>query len=439
MTNCTIRNCGVSGTGRFLRTALTLTLILLIAIGGAVPVRADTTYPKATDYIADDAAVLSESTVREIKEKNTVLSNQAEAVIAVCTVKTTDGVDIGKYARSVYTEWKMPSGVLILIAVDDNAFFLVQSASISDVVTNEALEDIRDRDIEADFAAGNIDRAVRKAVSQLSILMLSGLKSDGEKADGDSASESSSGTESRTGTRTENDTGSIVVRVLKGILFAVLILVAVFVLLFIIALFNDNVAEFMRVHIFRRGGPSDRGSSDYYDDRLYDGDGQDRRRQQRANQNRQYNGSAPRANRPNQNQRNQYQPVQYQQYPNQPVQYQQYPNQQAQYQQYPNQQAQYQQYPNQQAQYQQYPNQQVQYQQYPNQQVQYQQYPNRQAQYRQQNQAGAPRRTQNRAPQTPQPYSAENDPKLIRQRQQAQQEDPSSTQTYTIPGRQNKA
>ena len=59
--------------------------------------------------------MLSESTVREIKEKNDALISDVEAVIAVCTVKSTNGVDIGKYARSVYTEWKRPAGVLILI------------------------------------------------------------------------------------------------------------------------------------------------------------------------------------------------------------------------------------------------------------------------------------------------------------------------------------
>ena len=158
------------------RAVLSLILILAMAAAWAVPALADTVYPKATDRIADDAAILSESTVREIKEKNETLISEVEAAIAVCTVKTTNGVDIGKYARSIYTEWKLPAGVLILIASEDNAFYLVQSASISDKITNEDLEAIRDREIEEDFAAGNVDRAVRKAVSQLSILMLKELK-----------------------------------------------------------------------------------------------------------------------------------------------------------------------------------------------------------------------------------------------------------------------
>ena len=120
---------------RAARTFAALALFFCFVVAAISPAGATSVYPAQTDYIADDAAVLSESTVREIKEKNEALISDVEAVIAVCTVKSTNGVDIGKYARSVYTEWKLPAGVLILIASEDNAFFLVQSASISDKIT----------------------------------------------------------------------------------------------------------------------------------------------------------------------------------------------------------------------------------------------------------------------------------------------------------------
>lgn len=400
-----------------------LSVLLILAM--TLPALAETVYPKPTNYIADDAAILSESTVREIKEKNDTLISEVKAVIAVCTVKTTDGVDIGKYARSVYTEWKLPVGVLILIASEDNAFYLVQSASIGDRITNEDLEGIRDREIEEDFAAGNVDRAVRKAVSQLSILMLKELKPEEEEA-GTSAS---AGTEASADAQTtpaeeKKSAGSIVVKILKALLIIVLVLAAAFVILFVFAMFNDDAAAFMQKTFFRKNSGSHGVSPTYYDDRLYNDPRQRASRNRPAqNQNgqRQYpvqsGGQRPR--------NPQQVPAQYQnQYQNQ-----QYPNQQYQVQQAP---AQYQnqQFP---AQYQQrqYP---AQYQQqfsYQNQAPR--QVPQQNASY---NARQTARPRQNRpAPQSSQPYSAENDPNVIRQKQAQSQGDPSATQTYTIPGR----
>ena len=54
-----------------------LSVLLILAM--TLPALAETVYPKPTNYIADDAAILSESTVREIKEKNeTLISEVAE-------------------------------------------------------------------------------------------------------------------------------------------------------------------------------------------------------------------------------------------------------------------------------------------------------------------------------------------------------------------------
>ena len=466
MTN--ILKSGPSGEARdprfrgraFSRALLCLSLIFALTAALALPVFAETTYPKPTDYIADDAAILSESTVREIKEKNDTLISEVKAVIAVCTVKTTNGVDIGKYARSVYTEWQLPAGVLILIASDDNAFYLVQSSSIGDKITNEALEGIRDREIEEDFAAGNIDRAVRKAVSQLSILMLRELKTEEAETPAESAAASSSSgnaaqNNASTGTDENGKTSisRIVVTVLKVLLALVILFVVVFVILFVAAMFNDDAAAFMQRTFFRKNARQRLAAEDIYDDRLYN----DGRQNPRQGQNR------PRPT----NQQNPYgqgqnrQPYQ-QQVPGRPVQ--QYPaGQQIRNQQYGQYGGQYggqnggqygSQYGNQyNGQYSgQYPAQtaqqprnpqavQQQYRQYPQQAAQ-QQYPQQRQPQQYANQYGFPiqsqpaqRRTQSQQQaRSSQPYSAESDPNLARQRQ-AQNGDPSATQTYTIPGR----
>ncbi len=285
--------------------------ILLFAVMSALalPVFAEIEYPTPTDYIADDAAVLSEQTVKQIKEKNADLASEIKAVIAVCTVKSTNGIEIGKYARSLYSEWKLPTGILIVVASEDKSFFLVPSTGVSEVIDNTALEEVRDQYIEDDFAAGRIDTAIRKAVTQLSILMLREMKQETAPAQsGDAPAQTPAATDAANarGDAEEKGTslGGIIVGILKTILIIALILLALFVILFIAALFNDDVAAIMQKYIFRRGRTAQNNNA-YYDDRLYGQQGQNRSAQnRRPNYNGQgysgqgYNNQQNRAPRP---------------------------------------------------------------------------------------------------------------------------------------------
>lgn len=274
-----------------IRRAAALLLLVTLTAVLALPVLAEVLYPTPTDYIADDAAVLSEQTVKQIKETNDKLTSEIRAVIAVCTVKSTNGIEIGKYARSLYSEWKLPAGILIVVASEDNSFFLVPSTSVSAAIDNAALEEVRDQYIEDDFAAGKVDTAVRKAVTQLSVLMLRELKTDDEPASAPAQTQTAAAE-----TTEKSSVGSIIIGIIKAILIIVLVALVLFVLLFVIALFNDDVAALMQKYIFRRGSANRQNNADYYDDRLY-GDA-DRQRQYRS-QNGQYRD--PNNPRPSQN------------------------------------------------------------------------------------------------------------------------------------------
>ena len=227
--------------------------ILLFAVMSALalPVFAEIEYPTPTDYIADDAAVLSEQTVKQIKEKNADLASE------------------------------------------DKSFFLVPSTGVSEVIDNTALEEVRDQYIEDDFAAGRIDTAIRKAVTQLSILMLREMKQETAPAQsGDAPAQTPAATDAANarGDAEEKGTslGGIIVGILKTILIIALILLALFVILFIAALFNDDVAAIMQKYIFRRGRTAQNNNA-YYDDRLYGQQSQNRSSQNRRPN---YNGQS---------------------------------------------------------------------------------------------------------------------------------------------------
>ena len=258
--------------------ALTMLLVLTMTV---LPVFAAVSVPKYKEYyIADDAGLLSESTVHNIAKNNEKLFAKNGTSIGICTVKNIGDEAIADFARRVYESWNMVEGVLIVVAGEESAdprtnnYYLLQSTGVEDTVSNDVLENIRSEYMETDFAAGNIDRAVYSAATKLTTMLSDISDPDAPAAapEDDTAQE-----EEPEGTTA----GGVIVGILKFILIAALILIALFILFFIAAMFNDDAAELMRKYVFQRG-KSGGVSSDFYDERLY---GTNDRIQQRGRQN----------------------------------------------------------------------------------------------------------------------------------------------------------
>lgn len=232
-------------------------LIFLSAAMLSLPVFA-ATYPKPKNNVADEAGVLSESTIRAIQTANKTLEVDAGCTIAVCTVDTTGDTDISEYARGVFKEWKLGEGVLLLIAKNDENYYFVQSVGVENVLTNEELEAIRDEYLEEDFASGNIDRGVNKCVTKLKTVLTAGITAAADNKNTDENKSEEKGTTA----------GSVIVGFFKTILYIILIAIVLFVAFFIYAMFNDDAAAILQKYIFRRGQPQ-KMPEEYYDERLY--------------------------------------------------------------------------------------------------------------------------------------------------------------------------
>jgi len=264
-------------------TALLLVLTVAIAV---LPVFA-VSVPRHENYIADDAKILSEGTVRNITKNNETLWDANGTAIGICTVKSLGDEAIGDFAARVYKEWEMVEGVLIVVAVEDssnpnvNNFFLLQSTGVQDVITNADLETLRNDYMETDFAAGNIDRAVFGTATKLTAMLSEVKDPDAAAVTEDENTDDQTGDKEEDKDSEGTTAGGIIVGVLKFILVIALILIALFVLLFVIAMFNEDVAELMRKYVFQRG-KTNSVSSDFYDERLY---GTNHQIQQRGRQN----------------------------------------------------------------------------------------------------------------------------------------------------------
>ena len=221
------------------------------------------TYPTQQNCVADEAGVLSESTIRALETANKTLKLDAGVTIAVCTVTTTGDTDIMTYARAVYKDWKLGEGVLILIASADEDYAVVQSNGIDDIITNDILTEISDEYLEEDFEAGNIDRGVNKFVTKLKNILTVGLSERAEKE----ASEEES-TE-------EASTSSPVVSGIAGFFKTLLIIVCVIAVLVVAVLvagmFNDTAAALIGWAVRKITNKPDNSkiNENYYDERLY--------------------------------------------------------------------------------------------------------------------------------------------------------------------------
>ena len=96
-------------------------------------------FPKHQNYIADEAGILTEELIREIRDTNKNLQGDVGYTIAVCTVNTLGGTDIADYARDLFENWKLGEGILVLIAKEDKNYFFVPSIGLEEILTNEEI------------------------------------------------------------------------------------------------------------------------------------------------------------------------------------------------------------------------------------------------------------------------------------------------------------
>jgi uncharacterized protein len=128
--------------------------------------------PKPTDYISDDAHVLSDETIARLDHICSQLDHsQANAQIAVVTVQTLDGEDAAEYSDQLETKWKMgrkgsDRGVLILLAVGDHKRRIEVGYGLEGILPDGKLGDIG-RAMVPGLRANDFDGAVTLAVGQI--------------------------------------------------------------------------------------------------------------------------------------------------------------------------------------------------------------------------------------------------------------------------------
>ena len=140
--------------------AIILSITLTISIAAA--------YPRHTDFVSDKAVIIDEKTESKIIEASKKLFKERGVRIAVCTVLDTDGETIEHFGSELFKEWEIGDGVLILLSINDDNFYAVQSNSLSEYLSAKELKHILNMSLEPAFAAKDYSKGVGETVNALS-------------------------------------------------------------------------------------------------------------------------------------------------------------------------------------------------------------------------------------------------------------------------------
>lgn len=123
-------------------------------------------------YVLDVAGVLGTETVEHVLKENETLRAAAGASITLVTVDVLGGKEVSEYANRLYEAWGVgdtdrKNGLLVLLAVEDKTYWLIQGAGVRDDLTDDALQDYAWNYLERDFSEGNYDAGAQKLCDAL--------------------------------------------------------------------------------------------------------------------------------------------------------------------------------------------------------------------------------------------------------------------------------
>jgi uncharacterized protein len=161
---------------------ITLRLLLAVSLLAAVA-RAERVedLPQPTDYVSDYAHVLSPQAIARIDSLCTQLDHgQANAQIAVVTVRTLDGDDSADYATRLFEKMKIGAkgtdrGVLLLFAIDDRKRSIKIGYGLGGILPDAKTGDIG-RSVVPYLQAGDYDSAAMLETGQIAQVIASDAK-----------------------------------------------------------------------------------------------------------------------------------------------------------------------------------------------------------------------------------------------------------------------
>jgi uncharacterized protein len=128
--------------------------------------------PRPTDYVSDDAGVMSQNVKDQLDRVCGEVDREAHAQIAVVTINTLNGEPIEQYAVDLEDAWKVgpkgsDRGVIVLIAVKDRKRFIETGYGLEGILPDGRVGDIG-RQMVPMLRNNDFDGALTLAVDEIS-------------------------------------------------------------------------------------------------------------------------------------------------------------------------------------------------------------------------------------------------------------------------------
>jgi uncharacterized protein len=137
--------------------------------------------PKPTDYVSDNAHVLSPQAIARLDSICGQLDHtQANAQVAIVTVQTMNGEDAADYANALEDKWKIgrkgsDRGALVLLAVGDHKYRIDVGYGLEGILNDAKVGDIG-REMVPYLRANDYDSAVTQAVDEVAQVIAADAK-----------------------------------------------------------------------------------------------------------------------------------------------------------------------------------------------------------------------------------------------------------------------
>lgn len=146
----------------FKNRGFALAVLVLVIVAGSV--YGLSRKPIAVEYhqwIADDAAMLTESTRETLESYNQQWDSRYHAAIAVATVDSTHGWSAKRYATMLGKEWGLGQNDMLLLMIEGKDFQVLYGDSLNSTITDTQETALR-KALDSDYYGGDYDQAALK-------------------------------------------------------------------------------------------------------------------------------------------------------------------------------------------------------------------------------------------------------------------------------------
>lgn len=143
-------------------------LVAMLVLCACLPACAAPRYPERQGGTTDAAAVLSQSTLRDLATYAQRLKDETDIELFVVTVDFLDGETLSSYGEGLFTQWKLDDdSLLLLLAVGEDKFATFSGRDVTRHLSRQVQDKLLSTSLEGPFLRQAYDEAIANFIPAL--------------------------------------------------------------------------------------------------------------------------------------------------------------------------------------------------------------------------------------------------------------------------------